>query len=252
MKKMILLVCAAVAAMSVKAGTGTESASGSFSKEEDDKVSVSVKYHISLPAATDDAMKAVRKAVLAAAFGGLGYGPAKLPDTDSLTDAAKTFMEAEKKIPADVIPYRREFSVTVKTGEEKGGCLAVAVDGYDNNGGNGCHSFARRFLFDAATGKRVTEADFMKPGAFSKWAEAVRAKYKADDKDHWKLWEVKEYPHDFTVETDGIRWKWPAYTLGPGCDGLPETFFSWDELAPLADDTALAKLKAAAGAKRKN
>lgn len=115
---------------------------------------------------------------------------------------------------------------------------AMAYDGYDYEGGAGCHACGR-LLTVRRVPFGILGMDWLSDNpAALRAAVVARLKNTFDD--------TGAAMPDFIPVAEGIRFRFAPYTVAPGCAGMPETTLTWDTLSPLCRPESLAVLKAAA------
>lgn len=125
--------------------------------------------------------------------------------------------------------------------------VGIVYDGYDNEGGNGCHSegdlciLARKGLEPMSLSWFVRDVPGLK-------REVIR--YLEKDSGPvpfgavWPRAEAEAATPDFFPTPEGVHFRYSAYEILPGCFGLPGVTVPWDVLAPFCDTARLAELKA--------
>ncbi|MBO6066540.1 MAG: hypothetical protein J6P80_00080, partial [Kiritimatiellae bacterium] len=113
--------------------------------------------------------------------------------------------------------------------------LCVWVEGYDDDGGNGCHCRYCSKVYSLPDGIELGVEDYFAPGKVKKLSafvtERLYRELLAADEATQRL----EYPLDLEeasmlVSKAGVRWTWPAYSILPGCYCTPSVFIKWREL----------------------
>lgn len=113
--------------------------------------------------------------------------------------------------------------------------LCVWVEGYDDDGGNGCHCRYCSKVYSLPDGIELGVEDYFAPGKLKKLSafvtERLYRELLAADEATQRL----EYPLDLEeasmlVSKAGVRWTWPAYSILPGCYCTPSVFIKWREL----------------------
>ena len=113
--------------------------------------------------------------------------------------------------------------------------LCIWVEGYDNDGGNGCHSSYCSKVYSLPDGIELGLKDFFAPGKLKKLSAFVTKRLYKELRDVDEAMERSKYPLDLEeaymlVSKDGVKWTWGAYTILPGCYGTPSVFIKWEEL----------------------
>ncbi|MGN0885970.1 MAG: RsiV family protein [Candidatus Spyradenecus sp.] len=127
----------------------------------------------------------------------------------------------------------------------------VAIDfiGYDNEGGNGCHSYG---VFDvlSRTGLEPMEMSWFAKDIPGLQREVVRHLRETLQKENGRdpfsdseLAEAEKAMPDFLPTPEGIRFRYKAYEILAGCYGLPEVTLLWRDLLPFCDANRLYELR---------
>ncbi|MGN0890820.1 MAG: RsiV family protein, partial [Candidatus Spyradenecus sp.] len=135
----------------------------------------------------------------------------------------------------------------------------VAIDfiGYDNEGGNGCHSYG---VFDvlSRTGLEPMEMSWFAkdiPGlqreVVRQLRETLQKENGLDPFDASELAKAQKVMPDFLPTPEGIRFRYKAYEILAGCYGLPEVTLTWRSLLPFCDANRLYELRELALSKRR-
>ena len=135
----------------------------------------------------------------------------------------------------------------------------VAIDfiGYDNEGGNGCHSYG---VFDvlSRTGLEPMEMSWFAKDIPGLQREVVRQLRETLQKENGRdpfseseLAKAQEVMPDFLPTPEGIRFRYKAYEILAGCYGLPEVTLTWRSLLPFCDANRLYELRELALSKRR-
>lgn len=135
----------------------------------------------------------------------------------------------------------------------------VAIDffGYDNEGGNGCHSYGAFYVLSHAELEPMEMSWFAKdiPGLQCEVVRHLREALKKEDgRDPFsesELAEAAKAKPDFLPTPDGIRFRYKAYEILPGCYGLPEVTLLWRALLPFCDAARLYELRELALSKKR-
>lgn len=116
--------------------------------------------------------------------------------------------------------------------------LCVWNEGYDRDGGNGCHDSYCSKVFSLPDGRELGIEDYFAPDKLKALAAFVTKRLYSDHLEEEEVAEKSKYPLDLTgddvsmlVTKEGVKWTWDPYSVLPGCDGAPSIFFRWDELA---------------------
>jgi len=114
--------------------------------------------------------------------------------------------------------------------------LVAVNEGYENEGGNGCHSYTVARVYALPSGRRLVEEDYFRPDALKALFELIVRRAAASLPDTRPLDAALRslWPGygNFAVEEKGIRWYLPAYSLFAGCAGVTSVFVSWADLKP--------------------
>lgn len=135
----------------------------------------------------------------------------------------------------------------------------VAIDflGYDNEGGNGCHSYG---VFDvlSRTGLEPMEMSWFAKDIPGLQREVVRQLRETLQKEAGRdpfsdseLAKAEKVEPDFLPTPEGIRFRYKAYEILAGCYGLPEVTLTWRSLLPFCDANRLYELRELALSKRR-
>lgn len=114
--------------------------------------------------------------------------------------------------------------------------LVAVNEGYENEGGNGCHSYTVARVYALPSGRRLLEEDYFKPDALKALFDLIvrRATAALPDTRPFDAAQRSTWPGrgNFAVEEKGVRWYLPAYSLFAGCAGVTSVFVSWADLKP--------------------
>ena len=113
--------------------------------------------------------------------------------------------------------------------------LCVWVDGYDNDGGNGCHSSHCSKVYSLPDGIELGMKDYFAAGKLKKLSAFVTKRLCKELLEDDEAKERSKYPLDLEeaymlVSKEGVKWTWGAYSILPGCYGTPSVFIKWEEL----------------------
>lgn len=148
-----------------------------------------------------------------------------------------------------------EFAAKLKINFVTDGYIGYTLEGYENEGGNGCHSYTIARVISLMTGKRLRESDFILTNKLSKLGNFIVNKSLAETKSEpinsipGSFFKTADLSDDavargsenmstffdngkFMLEPTGIRWYIPPYAVYPGCAGVVDVLITWDELAP--------------------
>ena len=113
--------------------------------------------------------------------------------------------------------------------------LSVWVDGYDNDGGNGCHSKYCSKVYSLPDGIELDLKDYFAARKLKKLSAFVTKRLCKELLEGDEAKERSKYPLDLEeaymlVSKEGVKWTWGAYSILPGCYGTPSVFIKWEEL----------------------
>ena len=113
--------------------------------------------------------------------------------------------------------------------------LCVWVDGYDNDGGNGCHSSYCAKVYSLPDGIELGLKDYFAAGKLKKLSAFVTKRLCKELFEEGEAGERLNHPLDLDeaymlVSKEGVKWTWGAYSILPGCYGTPSVFIKWEEL----------------------
>lgn len=113
--------------------------------------------------------------------------------------------------------------------------LCVWVDGYDNDGGNGCHSKYCSKVYSLPDGIELDLKDYFAVGKLKNLSALVTKRLCKELLEDDEAKERSKYPLDLEeaymlVSKDGVKWTWGAYSILPGCYGTPSVFIKWEDL----------------------
>lgn len=128
------------------------------------------------------------------------------------------------------------------------GYIGYTIAGYHNEGGNGCHSYARTRIFSLNTGKRIQEHDLLNTNKYTALRKLIVDKASKEQNTSTMPDEVAAYSDvmsdglfdrgNFMIEPGGIRWYIPPYSVFCGAAGVVDTLVPWDDLKPFFIDPA--------------
>lgn len=127
--------------------------------------------------------------------------------------------------------------------------VGVVYDGYDNEGGNGCHArgelllLAREGLRPMPLGWFVTDEAGLRRAVVRRLAKALEKEGHTPFAGEFSEEEAWKAAPDFLPTPEGVRFRYDAYTILPGCYGLPEVTVPWSALVPFCDADRLTELK---------
>ena len=116
--------------------------------------------------------------------------------------------------------------------------LCVWNEGYDRDGGQGCHDCYCSKVFSLPDGQELGIEDYFAPEKLKALSAFVTKRFyeeyiggeEAKEKSQWPL-DLSGDDVSMLVDRDGVKWTWDPYTVLPGCHGAPSISFKWDELA---------------------
>ena len=115
--------------------------------------------------------------------------------------------------------------------------LCVWVDGYDNDGGQGCHARYYSKVFSLPEGRELGIEDYFAPDKLEVLATFVRKQFYGRDSDDEESAEESNRLLDLVgnevsmlVSKESVKWTWTPYSICSGCCGAPWVFIKWDEL----------------------
>lgn len=113
--------------------------------------------------------------------------------------------------------------------------LSVWVDGYDNDGGNGCHSKYCSKVYSLPDGIELDLKDYFAARKLKKLSAFVTKRLCKELLEDDEAKERSKYPLDLEeaymlVSKEGVKWTWGAYSILPGCYGTPSVFIKWEDL----------------------
>lgn len=130
--------------------------------------------------------------------------------------------------------------------------VGLAYDGYENEGGNGCHALgslallARKDLGPMPLTWFVRDVAGLRHAVIDRLERKLTAEEEGDVPPFAGMFSkesaLKAEP-DFFPTPEGIRFRYGAYAILPGCYGLPEVTVPWLELVPFCDADRLTELK---------
>lgn len=128
------------------------------------------------------------------------------------------------------------------------GYLGYHIDGYHNEGGCGCHSFAQNSIFSLNSGKLILEHDLLNTNKYTALRTLIfdKATKETDaaliPPEAYAYRDVMTKPlfdnGNFMIEPGGFRWYIPPYNLFCGAAGVVDTLVPWDDLKPFFIDPA--------------
>lgn len=206
---------------------------------------------------TTNALAKVRRAIVEGAFGQMG------PESEVIGHGERIEMVEEhyKKVARElwacsdraspshvcsrwtfVADVKLDYPFGLKGGEEwyEKPVLTFINTGYENDGGNGCHSYVRVGVFSLPDGRALGEGDFFRADKMNELFRLVLERLilendidKADilEKNIAKIEYVPDM-FEFFVTSDGATWYANPYAIFPGCQGVTSVTLPWSELYP--------------------
>lgn len=123
--------------------------------------------------------------------------------------------------------------------------LCVWNDGYDRDGGNGCHESYISKVFSLPDGRELGIEDYFAADKLKALTAFVTKRFLAEHsdsveaseeeieealKDDECLLDLADDEVSMLVNKEGIKWTWAPYSILPGCDGAPSIFIKWQDL----------------------
>ena len=116
--------------------------------------------------------------------------------------------------------------------------LCVRNEGYDRDGGNGCHDSYCSKVFGLPDGRELGIEDYFAIDKLKALSVFVTKRFYNAYIDEDKMAGKSNQPLDLIgeevsmlVTREGVKWTWDPYSVLPGCDGAPSIFIKWEELA---------------------
>jgi len=137
------------------------------------------------------------------------------------------------------------FGVTEKENAEwyERPVICVWNEGYDCDGGNGCHDSYCSKVFSLPEGRELGVEDYFAPEKLKALAAFVAKRLYEKDLDGEVSAEKTECQLDLAgdevsmlVSKEGVKWTWAPYSILPGCNGAPSIFVKWQELKEFRDE----------------
>ncbi len=127
--------------------------------------------------------------------------------------------------------------------------VGFVFDGYENEGGNGCHALGMLAVRDRKTLEPMPLEWFVRdvPGLKRHVLQSLATKLAAEDEDFSEreaLLEKVESTPSFIPTPEGVRFRYASYEVLPGYYCLPEVTVPWRELIPFCDANRLTELNA--------
>ena len=143
------------------------------------------------------------------------------------------------------------FGVTPKENAEwyERPVICVWNEGYDRDGGNGCHDCYCSKVFGLPDGRELGVEDYFATDKLKALAAFVTKRFYSEHLEEEEVAEKSKYPLDLTgdevsmlVTKEGVKWTWDPDSILPGCDGAPSVFIKWDELKEFRDENFRKKM----------
>lgn len=137
------------------------------------------------------------------------------------------------------------FGVTPKENAEwyEWPVITVWNEGYDRDGGNGCHDCYCSKVFSLPDGQELGVEDYFAPDKLKALSAFVTKRFYSEHLEEEDVAEKFQYPLDLTcdevsmlVTKEGVKWTWNSYSVLSGCDGSPSVFIKWQELKEFRND----------------
>ena len=131
------------------------------------------------------------------------------------------------------------FGVTPKENAEwyERPVITVWNEGYDRDGGNGCHDCYCSKVFSLPDGRELGVEDYFAPDKLKALSAFVTKRFYSEHLEEEEVAEKSKYPLDLTgdevsmlVTKEGVKWTWDPYSVLPGCDGAASIFIKWQDL----------------------
>lgn len=115
--------------------------------------------------------------------------------------------------------------------------LCVWNEGYDGDGGQGCHESYCSKVFSLPDGRELGIEDYFAPDKLKALSAFVTKRFLHENYEPEEAARREQWPFDLTeddvsilVNREGVKWTWGPYTVLPGAHGAPSIFFKWEEL----------------------
>ena len=115
--------------------------------------------------------------------------------------------------------------------------LCVWNEGYDRDGGQGCHDCYCSKVFSLPDGRELGIEDYFAPEKLKALSAFVTKRFLHENYEPEEAARREQWPFDLTeddvsmlVNREGVKWTWGPYTVLPGAHGAPSIFFKWEEL----------------------
>lgn len=196
-----------------------------------------VEMPLQLPGWTAETIPALQQKVGTIAWAMRGYTDNPNPPTDFTSFINRITTSTYAGSPLDV-------ATRVKIAFANPKWVGIIQDGYDNEGGCGCHTTGDFYVLSVPELTRMKPEWFITdlPAAHRMILEKLKVIH--DLEDAWVDESLKAGFPDFFPVPQGIRFRYDPYTIQAGCFGMMETTLSWKKLASVTDATRLAELQA--------
>lgn len=129
--------------------------------------------------------------------------------------------------------------------------VGLAYDGYDNAGGNGCHALgclvvlARKGLTPMPLTWFAKDPVGLQREVIRRLEEALREQEGGCPPftEYFSREAAESATPEFLPTPGGVRFRYDAYEILPGCYGMPEVTVPWRALVPFCDVDRLTELK---------
>lgn len=211
-------------------------------------------------------LKKVRKAIVNAAFGATCCDAETWKPGETIEEVEAYYKREARELWACkdrddpqhfcsrwsfVADVKLDYPFGMKGGEEwyEKPVLTFINTGYENDGGNGCHSYVNTGIYALPDGRELNERDFFRADKMEELFALVLKRFLSDndldeedtiDKDLSKA-ELKPGELNFLVTSEGAVWYMNPYHLFPGYRGVTSVTIPWSDLYPYLSSPAAAK-----------
>lgn len=209
--------------------------SGTYSSEW-----IDIRWDVDMPVQLDgwtaETLPALQQKVGSIAWAMRGYTDNPNPPTDFDSFVKRITDSTYAGTPLDVATRVKIAFATPKW-------VGIVQDGYDNEGGCGCHTTGDFYVLSVPELQRMKPEWFITdlPAAHRMILEKLKVIH--DLEDSWVEEAIKADFPDFFPVPNGIRFRYDPYTIQAGCFGMMETTLSWKKLASVTDAARLAELQ---------